>query len=60
VYSIAVRGGLHCAPLTHKALGTGDNGLVRVSFSHFNTYAEIDELLVALDKIAVASAEGII
>lgn len=60
VYSIAVRGGLHCAPLAHKALGTGDNGLVRVSFSHFNTYAEIDELLVALDKIAVASAEGII
>lgn len=60
VYSIAVRGGLHCAPLTHKALGTGENGLVRVSFSHFNTYAEIDELLVALDKIATANADGLI
>lgn len=60
VYSIAVRGGLHCAPLIHKALGTSENGLVRASFSHYNTYAEIDELLVALDKIATANADGII
>ncbi len=47
-YSIAVRGGLHCAPLMHEALGTLDSGLVRVSFSHFNSFREIDELLDAL------------
>ena len=47
-YSIAVRGGLHCAPLMHEALGTLDGGLVRVSFSHFNSYREIDELINAL------------
>jgi len=50
-YDIAVRGGLHCAPLMHQALGTQENGLVRASFSHFNTRAEIDELLRALKEM---------
>ena len=50
-YDIAVRGGLHCAPLMHKGLGTQDDGLVRVSFSHFNSESEIDILLSALTKI---------
>ncbi len=50
-YDIAVRGGLHCAPLMHKALCTQDNGLVRVSFSHFNSEREIDALLAALTQI---------
>ena len=53
-YDIAVRGGLHCAPLMHEALGTLDGGLVRVSFSHFNTKNEVDILLNALEKIAIA------
>lgn len=47
-YDIAVRGGLHCAPLAHEALGTLDSGLVRVSFSAFNHEREIDRLLTAL------------
>ncbi|MBQ8323440.1 MAG: aminotransferase class V-fold PLP-dependent enzyme [Clostridia bacterium] len=47
-YDIAVRGGLHCAPLMHEALGTLDGGLVRASFSHFNSVSEVDELLDAL------------
>ena len=51
-YGIAVRGGLHCAPLMHEALGTLDGGLVRVSFSHFNSEREIDKLLTALQEIA--------
>ena len=51
-YGIAVRGGLHCAPLMHEALGTLDGGLVRVSFSHFNSEREIDKLLTALKEIA--------
>lgn len=51
-YGIAVRGGLHCAPLMHEALGTLDGGLVRVSFSHFNSEKEIDKLLAALKEIA--------
>ena len=47
-YSIAVRGGLHCAPLMHEALGTKENGLVRVSFSHFNRKEEVNALIRAL------------
>lgn len=50
-YSIAVRGGLHCAPRMHEALGTSENGLVRVSFSSFNQEREIDELLSALSAL---------
>ena len=51
-YDIAVRGGLHCAPLMHKALGTEEDGLVRASFSHFNSEREIDVLLSALREIS--------
>ncbi len=50
-YDIAVRGGLHCAPLMHEALGTLDDGLVRVSFSPFNSVEEIDKLLSALHAL---------
>lgn len=50
-HDIATRGGLHCAPLAHEALTTLDGGLVRVSFSHFNSEREIDILLAALQNI---------
>jgi selenocysteine lyase/cysteine desulfurase len=50
-YDIAVRGGLHCAPLMHDALKTADSGLVRVSFSPFNSEKEVDELLFALERM---------
>jgi selenocysteine lyase/cysteine desulfurase len=50
-YNIAVRGGLHCAPLIHEALGTLDGGLVRVSFSHYNSEKEIDTLIFALKEL---------
>lgn len=55
-YDIAVRGGLHCAPLMHNALAT-QGGLVRVSFSHFNTTVEIDELISALTALQTATEE---
>ena len=50
-YNIATRGGLHCAPFAHEDLGTLDGGLVRVSFSAFNTEKEIDTLLFALKEL---------
>jgi selenocysteine lyase/cysteine desulfurase len=31
---IAVRAGLHCAPLAHESAGTLETGTVRVSFGH--------------------------
>ena len=53
-FGIAVRAGLHCASQAHKALGTLDSGLVRVSFSQFNTEEEVDELCRALELIAAS------
>lgn len=50
-YDIAVRGGLHCAPRMHEALGTRD-GLIRASLSEFNTAAEVEIFLDAVREIA--------
>lgn len=38
---VCVRGGAHCAPLAHKALGTENRGAVRFSFGWFNTEEEV-------------------
>ena len=51
-YGIAVRGGAHCAPLLHEALGTREQGAVRFSFSYFNTEAEADEAAAAVRELA--------
>ncbi len=51
-YGIAVRGGAHCAPLMHEALGTREQGAVRFSFSYFNTEAETDEAAAAVRELA--------
>lgn len=45
---IAVRAGLHCAPLAHCTAGTLETGTVRVSFSAFNTPQEVDRFLCAV------------
>lgn len=47
-WAICVRGGLHCAPTKHKALGTLDQGTVRVSFSYFNNYPQAEKLIQAI------------
>ena len=49
---VAVRAGLHCAPLAHKAAGTEETGTVRLSVSAFNTGREIDRFLSLFEKIA--------
>lgn len=41
---VAVRTGLHCAPLAHRYAGTLETGTVRVSVSAFNTEREMDRL----------------
>ena len=51
-YNISVRGGLHCAPMLHKKMGTASKGMVRFSFSYFNTAKEIDNALNAIDIIS--------
>lgn len=51
-FDIAVRAGLHCAPYTHRRLGTFPDGTVRISPGPFNDDDEVDALLTALDAIA--------
>lgn len=51
-YDIAVRSGIHCAPLAHKTIGTLDQGLVRFSFGIYNTIEEIEIAVDALKKIS--------
>ncbi|WP_409968774.1 aminotransferase class V-fold PLP-dependent enzyme [Bengtsoniella intestinalis] len=38
---IAVRSGLHCAPMAHKTAGTLETGTIRASLSQFNTEREV-------------------
>jgi cysteine desulfurase family protein len=51
-FDIAARGGLHCAPYTHQALGTAPDGTVRLSVGPFNTADDITHTLEALRQIA--------
>ena len=47
---IAVRAGLHCAPLAHESAGTLTSGTVRVSFGYRSNRKEIDALIRAISK----------
>ncbi len=51
-FNIAVRSGLHCAPYTHKWLGTFPDGTVRFSIGPFNTEEEIDTAIEAVKDIS--------
>ncbi|MBQ7935277.1 MAG: aminotransferase class V-fold PLP-dependent enzyme [Clostridia bacterium] len=48
---ICARGGIHCAPLFHRRMGTEQRGMVRISFGCFNTEREVDQLVKNLKKI---------
>ena len=49
-FDICVRGGLHCAPLIHKALGS--DGLVRTSFSAFTPPSAVAALINAVADLS--------
>jgi selenocysteine lyase/cysteine desulfurase len=50
-YNIMTRGGLQCAPLIHKSIGTYPNGTLRISLGYYNTKLEIDILISAIKQI---------
>lgn len=55
-YGIQVRAGLHCAPLIHKQVGSDTaGGTVRFSVGPFNTEADVDAILAAMEEIASAA-----
>lgn len=49
-YNIALRAGLHCAPVAHSAAGTLETGTIRISFGPFNTREDVHFLAVALKR----------
>lgn len=51
--NIAVRAGLHCAPLAHQSAGTIESGTVRVSFSIFNTLYDVGRLIQSVSRISL-------
>jgi len=51
-YNIMCRVGLHCSPVTHKTIGTFPTGTVRFSMSWFNTFKEVDQVIMAVKNIA--------
>ena len=48
---IAVRDGLHCAPLAHKQINTIERGTVRVSPCIFNNINEIERLIFYIKRL---------
>lgn len=48
---IAVRAGLHCAPLAHESAGTLETGTVRISFGHDACDCQTREFLLAASKL---------
>jgi selenocysteine lyase/cysteine desulfurase len=50
-YDIAVRAGLHCAPLVHKTLGTLKSGAVRASIGYDTEAKEIDLFVSSIKEI---------
>lgn len=54
-HNIAVRGGIHCAPLLHDAIGTCTAGGVRVSPGSGTTEKQIDLFLNAINALSAQS-----
>lgn len=46
--NICIRNGFHCTPLAHNALGTGEDGAIRISIGYFNTKKDIDGIYSAI------------
>ena len=49
---IALRAGLHCAPLAHESAGTLESGTVRISFGHDTSDVQTQALLRAVSKLS--------
>lgn len=51
-YNIATRGGFHCAPLSHKAIRTYEQGVVRFSPGIFTTLDDVRACIRAVEEIS--------
>jgi selenocysteine lyase/cysteine desulfurase len=48
---VAVRAGLHCAPLAHDSAETLETGTIRLSVSDFNTLEECEKFLEIFGEV---------
>jgi cysteine desulfurase family protein len=55
VFEVAVRGGLHCAPLVHQQCGTLPDGAIRASGSALSGRGDVEHLVEAIREIARGS-----
>ena len=53
-HGIAVRTGLHCAPESHRFLGTAPSGTVRFSISYFTNNHDLEALDDVLEYIEIS------
>ncbi len=53
-FHIATRSGGHCAPLMHEFFETKQQGMVRFSFSYFNTQEEVE---LAIEAVKILASE---
>lgn len=51
-FGVLCRPGLHCAPAAHRTLGTHPAGSVRFGLGPFNTQADVDTSLLAVQMLA--------
>ena len=51
---VALRAGLHCAPLAHQTAGTMETGTLRLSVSAFTRPEEISRFLQILSGLAAS------
>ena len=49
---VAVRAGLHCAPVAHESAGTLDTGTVRVSFGHDASRVQVEKFLNVMGSLS--------
>ena len=52
---IAVRAGLHCAPLAHQSAGTLETGTVRISYGHDAAPWQTGNFLLQMEKLLAQS-----
>jgi len=46
---VAVRAGLHCAPVAHRTAGTLKTGTIRISPSYFTTREQVDRFIALIN-----------
>jgi cysteine desulfurase/selenocysteine lyase len=58
-FEVAVRCGLHCAPLAHRTIGTFPTGTVRLSPGYFTTLEEVDWVMGAVKELSRQALRGV-